>query len=71
MVSSSQKRTYKQAHSILGHPVQKMVMATAKINNWIIDPEGKNVPCQSFLIRKAKREDFNKESDNKLTIPGE
>ena len=48
-----------------------MVMATAKRNNWIIDPEGKNVPFQSCLIGKSKREDVNKESNNKLTVPGE
>ena len=41
MVASSQKLTYKQAYSILGHPVQQMVMTTAKRNNWIIDLEGK------------------------------
>ena len=71
MMASSQKLTYKQAHSILGHPVQQMVMATAKSNKWIIDPEGKNNPCQSCLIAKAKQEVINKESDNKSTIPGE
>ena len=48
-----------------------MVMATAKKNEWIIDPEGKNDPCQSCLIGKAKREVINKESNNKSTIPGE
>ena len=46
-------------------------MANSKRNNWIIDPEGKNDPLQSCLIGKAKREDVNKESNNKLTIPGE
>ena len=46
-------------------------MATAKKNKWIIDPEGKNDPCQSCLIAKAKREVINKESNNKSTIPGE
>ena len=39
MVASSQKLTYKQAHSILGHPGQQMVMATSKRNNWIMDLE--------------------------------
>ena len=71
MVASSQKLTYKQTHSILGHPGQQMVMATAKRKNWIIDMEGKTVPFQSCLIRKAKREVINKESNNKSTIPGE
>ena len=46
-------------------------METAKKNQWIIDPEGKNDPCQSCLIAKAKREVINKESDNKSSIPGE
>ena len=50
MVASSQKLTYKQAHSILGHLGQQVVMETAKKNKWIIDPEGKNDPCQSCLI---------------------
>ena len=71
MMALSQKLTYKQAHSILGHQGQQMVMATTKKNNWIIDPKGKKVPCQSCLIGKEKREDVKKESDNKLTIPGE
>ena len=44
MVALSQKLTYKQAHLILGHPGQQKVMATAKRHNWIIDPEGENVP---------------------------
>ena len=33
MVALSQKITHKQAHSILGHPGQQMVMATARRNN--------------------------------------
>ena len=41
LLASSQKLTYKQAHSFLGHPGQQMVMAAAKRNNWIVDPEGK------------------------------
>ena len=46
-------------------------MATAKKNKLTIDPEGKNDPCQSCLITKAKQEVTNKESNNKSTIPGE
>ena len=55
IMASSQKLTYKQAHSIFGHPGQQVVMETAKKNKWIIDPEGKNDPCQSCLIAKAKQ----------------
>lgn len=47
------------------------MLATAKQNNWIVDPEGKNSSCQSCQIAKAKQEDINKESDNKLATPGE
>ena len=71
MMALFQKLTYKQAHSILGHPGQQMVMATAKKNKWIIDPEGENDPFQSCLIGKAKREVINKERYNKSTIPGD
>ena len=55
----------------MGHSGQQMVMATAKKNKWIIDPEGKNDPCQSCLIIKSKREVINKKSNNKSTILGE
>ena len=72
MVALSQKLTYKQDHSVLGHPGQQMVMATSKRNNWIVYPGGENVPCKSCLIKKAKRDEVNKDGNNKkLTDPGE
>ena len=39
IMASSQKLTHKQAHSILGHLGQQMVMANAKRNDWIINFE--------------------------------
>lgn len=61
---------YEQAHAVLGHPGQNILLATAERMNWNLSRRDAK-ECKECLQGKAQRMQVNKTTNNHATKPGE